>query len=171
MSGPHFSPLTLVWLAAALLGAGCKRDVEQVPATIASQAPDRLEPGEPLLGTPRVFGLDVPDGLRVVARYSKSVHLSGPLPLTAVVDVIQRQLEPTLMEFTPKRAVWERVVAKTDASRRLMRIEVTREGPATRVLVTDVTAPKPTQGLSESERWERAGRNPDGTLKDPSQML
>ncbi len=75
------------------------------------------------------------------------------------------------MEFTPKRAVWERVVAKTDASRRLMRIEVTREGAATRVLVTDVTAPKPTQGLSESERWERAGRNLDGTVKDPSQML
>lgn len=170
MSRSLIAQLTQVSLFAALLGVGCKREVEVTPTT-TSQTPDRLAPGEAVLGTPRVFGLDIPDGLRVVARYAKNVHLSGPLPLAAVVEAIQGQLEPTLLELTPRRAVWERVVAKTDASRRLMRIEVTRDGPTTRVQITDVTAPKPVQGLSEAERWERAGRNPDGTVKDPSQML
>jgi hypothetical protein len=162
---------SLAAFAACVASIGCKRDNTDDILAAASQTPDRLEPGEPLVGTPRVLGLDVPDGLRVVAHYDKSVHLSGPLPLSAAVDAIQRQLEPTLLELTPKRAFWERVVAKGDTNKRLLRIEITRDGPTTRVHLSEVTAPKPTHGLSDEERWERAGRNPDGTLKNPSQLL
>jgi hypothetical protein len=164
-------PIAAFVLLVLICGLGCKRRVEQPPLAATSDTPDRLEPGEPMVGTPRVFGLDVPDGLRVVATYYKSVHLSGPLPVPATVEALQRQLEPTVMEFTPTRAVWERVFAKNDTSRTLMRIEITREGSTTRVHVADITPTKAPEGLSEAERWERAGRNPDGTLKNPSEML
>lgn len=156
---------------ALAFGSACQRHAETDEPSTSSQTPDRLESGEPMIGTPRVLALDVPDGLRVVAQYHKTVHLSGSLPLSAAVEAIQRQLEPALMEFTPKRALWERALVKGEPSQRVLRIEVTREGPITRVQVSDVTGPKPIEGLSDAERWQQAGRNPDGTLKDPSQLL
>lgn len=158
-------------LLALGLGIACKRQTDTEAPFASSQTPDRLESGEPMIGTPRVFSLDVPDGLRIVAQYHKNVHLSGSLSLASAVEAIQRQLEPALMEFTPKRALWERALVKGEPSQRVLRIEVTREGTMTRVQISDVTGPPPIEGLSDAERWQQAGRNPDGSLKDPSQML
>lgn len=124
-----------------------------------------------MVGTPRVFGLDIPDGLRIVARFSKSVHLAGTLPLAAAIEAFQRQLEPSLMEFTPQHATWERVLVKNDESRRVLRIQISRDGATTRMQIAEVTPAPPANGLSDTQLWERAGRNPDGTPKDQSQLL
>lgn len=157
-----------------LLAAACSRgntDAAPAPRASESVAPDRLAPDEPLVGTGHVWGIRVPDGLRVGAEFPRVVHLSGARSLVAVTEAFRQQLVTNEIEVTPTRTVIEQAYVKGATQRRLLRIEAASEGILTHVAITDITpVPVPT-GLSESERWERAGRNPDGTVKNPSQVL
>lgn len=164
----HVQSLVLVSLALA-----CSRQVEQ-PAgasTAAAVAPDRLAPSEPLIGAAHVWGLRVPDGLTVAAQYPKTVYLSGSRPLLAVTEALREQLLASQVEVTPTRMVFERAYVKGASERRLLRVEALTEGILTRVNLTDITPTPATTGLNQAEQWERAGRNPDGTVKNPSQVL
>jgi hypothetical protein len=38
------------------------------------------------------------------------------------------------------------------------------------VTIRDITPPPLTPGLTEEQRWEQVGLNPDGTLKDRLQL-
>jgi hypothetical protein len=67
--------------------------------------------------------------------------------------------------------VFPRVFVKGDKQKRIYRIEIHRARNLTTVNLRDITPPKVPQGLTEEERWERAGRNPDGSLKDPLKAL
>lgn len=168
MSAARWSrSLTLLVFAAA-----CRKPAEEAPAPPApTVAPDRLAPEEPLIGTPQVWGLRVPDGLRVSSEFARTVHLSGSRSLAAVTEALRQQLLTSEFEVTPTRTVIARAYVKGATQRRLLRIEAVSEGVLTRVVITDITPPPVPSGLSEAERWERAGRNPDGTVKDPSQVL
>lgn len=156
-----------------LLAASCSRQATEPPPGPAAStvAADRLAQEEPLIGTVQVWGIRVPDGLVVSSEFARTVHLSGSRPLAAVTEALRQQLLTNEIEVTPTRTVIAQAYVKGAVERRLLRIEALTEGVLTRVNITDITpAPAPT-GLSEAERWERAGRNPDGTVKDPSQVL
>lgn len=157
-----------------MFAAACSRSTpDSAPAPRASEgvAPDRLAPEEPLIGTGHVWGIRVPDGLRVGAEFPRTVHLSGARPLVAVTEALRQQLLTNEIEVTPTRTVIAQAYVRSVSQKRLLRIEAVSEGVLTHVVITDITpAPVPT-GLSEEERWERAGRNPDGTVKKPSQVL
>jgi hypothetical protein len=107
----------------------------------------------------------------VSSELPRVVHLSGSRPLAAVTEALRQQLQTNEIEVTPTRTVIERAYVKGVAVRRLLRVEALSEGVLTRVNITDITPVPVPSGLSEAERWERAGRNPDGTVKDPSQVL
>lgn len=151
----------------------CARSSGDSPVALPSDtvSADRLAPTEPLIGTPQVWGLRVPDGMRVGAEYARNVHLSGSRPLPAVMEAFRTQLLTNEIEVTPTRIVIASAYVKGAADKRLLRIEALSEGVLTRVNITDITPPPVPKGLSEAERWERAGRNPDGTVKNPSQVL
>lgn len=159
-------------LTLVVLAVGCREPAESTPGpSLPTVAPDRLAPEEPLIGTPQVWGLRVPDGLRVSSQFARTVHLSGSRSLSAVTEALRQQLLTSELEVTPTRTVIARAYVKGATERRLLHIEAISEGVLTRVNITDVTPPPVPSGLSEAERWERAGRNPDGTVKDPSQVL
>jgi hypothetical protein len=54
---------------------------------------------------------------------------------------------------------------------RIYRIDVLPEFRSTRLVLTDVTPPPPpAPGLSDRERWRRAGFSPDGRPLKPKQL-
>lgn len=171
--GQHNRTVGLV-TAVMFLSLGCSRSAVEQPEITSpsvSATPDRLLPTEPLIGAAHVWGMRVPDGLVVGAEYAKSVYLSGARPLSVVLEGLQDQLVTSHVELTPTRAVIDRAYVKGDATKRLVRVELQTTGLVTRVHIADITPPPVATGLSEAQQWERAGRNPDGTLKDPRQAL
>lgn len=158
---------SLLWAVTA-----CSKSNRDEPLLAASSvSPDRLAPEEPLIGSQYVWNVRVPDGMTIASQYPRKVHLTGSRPLTAVMEALREQLVTSHVEVTPQRAVFERAYAKGDNSRRLLRVEVLTEGVFTRVYFSDITPEPAPSGLSERELWERAGYNPDGTVKNPSQVL
>lgn len=150
----------------------CSNSKSEEPRLLASSvAPDRLAPGEPLIGSQYVWNVRVPDGMSIASQYPRKVHLTGSRPLTAVMEALREQLVTSHVEVTPQRVVFERAYAKLDTSKKLLRVEVLTEGVFTRVYLSDITPEPAPSGLSERELWERAGYNPDGTVKNPSQVL
>lgn len=165
--------LTLLPLTAmSVTTLSCSKEPIEAPVELTpSVAPDRLAPGEPLIGSQQVWGLRVPDGMTIASQYARKVHLTGSRPLTAVVEALREQVTTSHIEVTPTRIVIARAYAKDVSERKLLRIEALIEGAQTRVYISDITPEPVPSGMSAAESWERAGRNPDGTIKNPSQVL
>jgi hypothetical protein len=150
-----------------LIHISCQRKPPPAEVEAIVTTPDRLQPEESLPETQRVFGIEVPRGLRLVSDFGDRASLIGPLPLAEAISYFSQQVESTPIEVANERAVFARVRLKADRTRHEYRIELTRRRHDTFVLVADVTPPPVTQGLDEKARWEQAGRKPDGTLIDP----
>lgn len=162
------SPPALLILA-SVVSWTCQQKADDVPDQgLASTAPspDRIAPEEALIGAEMVMGLRVPEGLRIAARYTQSAQLTGHVPLNVVVETLRKQVLTSHIEITPSRALFARVHVQGDPRRRLLRIEIVRHHNLTRVYISDITPTPVVEGLDTSQRWERAGRNPDGTVKD-----
>jgi hypothetical protein len=145
---------------------GCKRESRQQPSSVASPPSDRLGPTETLPGRPTVFGIEVPLGMEVSANLGDVVHLSGRSSVAQLVAYFRKHVAVANIELTEHGAVFPRAYINDDPKKRLYRIDIKREGNGSLVRMRDVTPTPAVQGLSESERWQRAGLNPDGSLKD-----
>jgi hypothetical protein len=126
-----------------------------------------LQAGETLPGREQVFGIEVPRGMRVASRFNDVVQLSGHAAPEAVANHFRDHVLAQHVEVGANQTVFPRVFIKGDQSKRLYRIEIAHAQNRTTVNMRDITPPPVTEGLTEAERWERAGRNPDGTVKDP----
>jgi hypothetical protein len=171
--GTHFrvALLTTAACIATLPGCNCERDerntlVPNLPAT----ATDRLLPNEELPGRPRVFGIEVPEGMRVAARFPDVVQLTGKVRLDAVTRYFQTQVLSDRVQLGKGRATFPAVTLKSDQRKRVYRIEIVSDRGTTKVQMRDITPPPVIEGLSEKERWERAGLNADGSIKDRLKM-
>lgn len=168
----HHTSFLFAFVTVSLDLVGCsKPETEPVMELAGTVAPDRLAPQEPLIGTQRVWGLRVPDGMTISSQFPRKVHLSGSRSLTSVMEALREQVSASHAEVTPSRFVFERAAIQSEGERKLLRIEALTDGPLTRVYISDITPPPVPSGLSEAEMWERAGYNPDGTIKNPSQVL
>lgn len=159
--------LSVFWLGGAL---GCHKEQPQPLESAPSTPVDRLAPQETLPDVERVFGIELPHGMRVTSNFGDLALVNGPTPVNRVAEHLRPQLVASHVELGANSAVFPKVRVKGDASRRLLRIEIRRRQHLTILRLRDVTPAPVTHGLSEAERWERAGRNPDGTLKDRSQV-
>ncbi len=155
-----------LWIG--LLLFGCRH--HQVPTAVTSndagvpqQAVDRLLPGE--LGQSKllVFGFPIPQGMNVERRYADSVHLVGPISPTALTAYVRAHAATGPAELIGSRKVFSKIHIRGGDPSRLYNIEIDDSGAARRLIVTDVTPPPLEPGLSDEERWRRAGYNPDGT--------
>jgi hypothetical protein len=145
---------------------GCEAPAAE-PAPIAEAvAPDRLTKEETLPGRSKVFGIEVPQGLSVAAEFDNVAHLTGHVKVEAVLGALRKQLVTSHVELGNQRATIPSAYVKDDASKRVYRVEIVSERGVTNVRIQDITPPPVAEGLNEEERWERAGRNPDGTIKD-----
>jgi hypothetical protein len=128
---------------------------------------DRLQGDEVLPGREMIFGIEVPRGLRIAARFADSAQLTGQGEPEAVANHFRGHVLAEHVEIGANRTIFPRVYVKGDKKKRIYRIEIHRSRNLTTVNIRDITPPPVPQGLSEKERWERAGRSPDGSLKDP----
>jgi hypothetical protein len=161
--------LTSAALSAALcLAVGCKRS--PTSAAVASAAPssappvDRLGPGELPPGTEAIFGLVLPQGLTLRGVFPGVAHAVGPLMLEDVSNYVRARVDAKRVELGAAGTVFPAVHLTGGDPSRLYRIEVNPRGLSTELVIRDVTPPPPPPpGLSDAERWKRAGYNPDGT--------
>lgn len=168
-------------LSCALLvtfaGAGCRRSSEAVedltpPAPNESaKALDRLLPGELRPGEEEAFGLLLPHGMRVIGRFDRTVHAAGNLKPEDVANYVRDRVVVDRVELGAASTLFPNARIKNAPPSKRFLIEVVSAAPARTVLkVRDITPPPPTQGLSEAERWKRAGLRPDGRLAEPETM-
>jgi hypothetical protein len=162
------SALTSAALIAALcLAVGCKRSPS--PAAGASAAPsappvDRLGPGELPPGTEVIYGLVLPRGLALRGVFPEVAHAFGPLTLEDVSNYVRARVDVQRVELGAVGTVFPAVHLTGGDPSRLYRIEVNPRGLNTELVIRDVTPPPPPPpGLTDAERWKRAGYNPDGT--------
>lgn len=155
-------------LCAALVSvAGCKRSRAPAPASASASAAlplDRLAPGELPPGTETIYGLVLPQGLALQGVFPGSAHAFGPVPFEDVSNYIRARVDAKRVELGAVGTVFPAVHLAGGDPARLYRIEVNPRGQNTELVIRDVTPPPPPPpGLSDAERWKRAGYNPDGT--------
>ena len=163
--------VTLLLLSIAQLACS-KRETGELdlpsvqPSSSSKTSADRLTPGELPPGTEKAFGLILPRGLRVERAYKNAVHARGRLRAEEVANYIRKRVLTSHVEVGAARSVFPKVRIKAGDVSKLYRIEVTRQRAETLVVVKDVTPPAVTKGLSDAERWKRAGLTPDGKPLD-----
>lgn len=165
----------------ALLGvalASCQAK-EQAPTSAPSASTvkaavkkpvDRLAPGELAPGEGEVFGIPVPKGMRIVGKFKRSALLVGEVRADAVANYVRDYVETRHVEIGAARTVFPAVRVKGGAPDRAYRIEVVPNRLETRLSIRDITPPPKVQGLTDAERWRRAGFTPDGKPLDPKKL-
>lgn len=166
----HFSTTALVALALPL-ASGCKKEaapavVQAAASAAASSAPlDRLAPGELPAGEDNLFGLKMPRGMTVQGRLKDTGLAYGELEPESVANYVRTRVEVDRVEIGAARTIFPAVRIHGAPPDRTYRIDVLRDGAGTRLIVQDLTPeppPEPPPGLSDAERWKRAGFSPDG---------
>jgi hypothetical protein len=181
-AAPHTPSPARAWLAAVLGmcllcqlsgSLGCRtRQQPEVSSELASEvsAPDRLKPDERLPEAETAFGLPIPPGMRLTRHFDDSAYFSGPVELQSALEHVRSHVQAQDVELMGRSAIFARAYINGDALQRLFRIEVTPLANGSQVYLKNITPQAATRGLSETEKWSRAGRNPDGTPLDPNQM-
>ncbi len=161
-------------LVLALGLGGCEGEPEIVgpgaPLPSAPRPLDRLAPGELSQGKAEAFGFIAPREMRLERRYPDAAHFTGNLRPEAVANYVRERVLVAHVEVGAARTLFPKVTIKGGTPGRVHRIEVVGDGPVTRLVIHDVTPPPTTQGLSEADRWKRAGMTPDGKLLNPKQV-
>lgn len=163
-----------VLVALVCLGA-CESDqvmpAGTLKATGSAQKPiDRLAPGELGEGKADAFGLTLPRELVIDARFPEAVHASGPVTPEALANYVRTRVDVAHVEIGAARTVFPRARIKAGAAEKTYRIEVVPDGARTRLVVRDITPAPTIQGISEEERWRRAGMKPNGELIAPNKQ-
>ena len=127
---------------------------------------DRLTRSETLPGRALVFGIEIPRWLKVTLQHSKVAQLSGHRSLEDVTRYFQRHVSAAHIEAIGRRVVFPKAFVNALGSKRLFRIEIAEQDRLVSVRISEITPPRVTRGLSEKERWKRAGRNSDGSQQN-----
>lgn len=155
----------------------CDEAPRQTSEAVASASqtpttPDRLAPGELAEGKAELFGLRLPRELSVEARFPHSAYASGKISAERLSDYVSKRVVVPRVELAGSRTVFPKARIKgVDAGRRF-RIEVVPLGHRSKLTVQWLNPPKPpgAPGLSEAERWKRAGLTPDGRQLNPQEL-
>jgi hypothetical protein len=153
---------------------GCSTDtakpIEGAPSASARKPLDRLAPGELMPGTAEAFGFIAPKQLRLERRFPGEAHFVGQASAEAVANYVRERVSVERVEVGVARTVFPKVIIKGGDPNKHYRIEVVRDGPLSRIMIRDITVPAAPEGLSEEERWTRAGMRPDGKPLDPKKL-
>ncbi len=154
---------------------GCDDKEPQMPeshpeeAPPAPETPDRLPPGELLEGTERIYDFPVPRRMKIDAKFADRAHLLGEVGQRQLSDYVRKRVLTRHVQVEGRRYIFPKVRIRGGGPD-LFRMEIVKEGAQTRLIITEIEKKKPLQGLTEAERWERAGMRPDGSLIDPQNL-
>lgn len=135
-------------------------------ASSAAPVPaDHLLPGELPEGKEIAYGLALPRGFVVDQRFEDAVHASGNGSPEHVSAFVRRRIQVSTVEVGPARTIFAAARSKTGVP---ITVEITDRDNRVELVVRDLTPPPVVPGLSEEERWRRAGLRPNGQPLDPN---
>lgn len=165
--------LAIAGSAALTLGACRKGEdpVDEAPLPSPSEeavapAADQLRPGELAEGNETAFGLVVPRDLHVVRRFRESTVAVGEPAAELVSNYVRDRVNTSTVEIGPARTVFMNARVRGEEDGKLLRIEVIQQRTRTELVVKDLTKEPIEPGLTEEERWEKAGLSPSGKQLD-----
>jgi hypothetical protein len=164
-------PRVKALLLCALACASCSRSGDETgaqppaPASAPDVPRDTTKPGEIAEGTEQAFGLLLPRDMVVTARLPDAVYATGNLPLVPLTNYVRERLLSQRVDTGPEKTVFAGAAIKADPTRRV-EVEVLSRRGKVQVVVRDRTPPPQVPGLSEEERWRRAGLTPKGKVID-----
>ncbi len=180
MTDRRSSVVALGLAVATLAAAGCRKKpppdpTAGDPGALATAAPrpsaapaDRTAPDELAEGTDVAFGLKLPRGMLIQARFTDLLMAKGVVPADKVTNYIRQRVDvtPEHVVTGPAKTIFSKVAIKASPGR-LYGIEVVSTGTFTEVEVRDVTPPLVPKGASEEDLWRKSGLRPDGSQIDP----
>jgi hypothetical protein len=160
--------------SALLIALGCgKKEPPKptLPPTPSASAPsaDRLLPGELAEGRERAMGLAVPRDMTLLRVFDDSAVARGRVAADAVSNYVRSRVDSTTAEIGAARTVFPRAHVKGQPPDKVVRIEVVRNIDSTELLLRDLTPHPVEPGLSEDQRWRKAGVVP-GKPFDPNAL-
>ncbi len=149
-------------LVALAFAVGCQDDPPALAPSGVGRVPiDTLAPGEIAEGNEIAFGLRLPRDMRVTSRQARAVFALGRVHFEDVSNFVRDRVEATQIDTGPARTRFIEAVPLRDKSRAVdIEVLVTRRG--TELVVRDRTRVPAEPGLSDEERWRRAGLQPNG---------
>lgn len=168
--------VTLFLVGLGMGASACRDDAPVVPpavATAGSARPlvkpvDRLAPGELAEGEQAAFGFKAPRELKLNATFPDSAHFSGQVEPLALATYVRERVSTMRMEVADTRTTFEHARILAGDPKRTYRFDILAHNAVeTRLIVHDITPPPSVVGLSEAERWSRAGMKANGELTDP----
>lgn len=166
--------LTLV-LVAALAASGCRSKEREAPAPSpsATRAPDRLTEGEIPEGRERAFTLPLPLHSAIKARFGRSIHIASPHTREELSRFVLARIKDGKTSTAGNTTQYEKVLVSKDPSKTLsihIRSAALGGEYKSQMVVEDVTPMPEEPGLTDADRWRKAGLTPEGKLIDPKHM-
>jgi hypothetical protein len=132
---------------------------------------DHLATGELPPGAANAYGLVLPHGMKLVAKFSRKAEAIGPLRPEDVANYVRQRVTATRVELGAVGTVFPVVQVKGGDPSKTLRIEVVPLGDYTKVIVSDITLPTERVAIDPNEtdemRWRKAGYSTkDGKLID-----
>lgn len=161
----------------ALGASGCKAK-EPPPAPSpppsARPSPDRLAKGEIAEGRERAFTLPLPVHSEVKARFQRSIHVASPHTHEELSNFVRVRIKEGKTSMGASETRFDSVVVTKDPSKTLT-IEVRPAAIVggeyrSQIVVNDVTPAPEEPGLTDADRWRKAGMSPDGKLLNRDQL-
>jgi hypothetical protein len=170
----HPRKVSLGALVVAVACLACSREKEAPPLPPPAREPprgaDRLLPGEIGEGPERAFGFVLPRDVHVDRRFKDEVDARGTVSPESVSDYVRRRVEHARVEIGAARTVFAHAHVKGEPDGTQVRIDIIRDPNDTLLVVANTTPPPVEPGLTEAERWKKAGLSPDGKVVDPAQL-
>lgn len=174
MTAPRSPWIALFALTCAAFG--CRSEAEPSPAPAGSSSAaaakppiDRLAPGELSPGSDVAFGLPVPRGMKLTHKFHDLAYIEGHVQREALIQFVKERVVAARVELAANAVLFPRVVIEGQPDR-IYDIEVVSHHGRSRLTIRDVTPIPAPQGLSEAQRWERAGLSPSGELLHKDQL-
>lgn len=167
----------VIGLAGCLLGStGCDHrsdlDGPAPSASLVPKTPDRLAPGELAEGKSDLFGLKLPIGMKTEANFPTSGQASGRVSVEQLTNYLRQRLDVARVELAGSHTVFDKAAIRGAPPDRRFRVEIVPKGRDTKLVVEWLNPKKPpaAKGISEQERWKRAGLGPDGKMLNPQEL-
>ncbi len=165
----------LALLAGLAVVSACKRTPppEQAPAPTASAPVDHLAKGELPEGKGRAFTLPLPLRSEVRATFDKSVHVASTHSREDLANFVRARVKDGNTVTGASETRFDGVHVKADPTKTLT-IEI-RSAPIageyrSEMVINDVSGLPAEPGLTDEERWRKAGLTPQGKPLDPQHM-
>ena len=163
----------VVGTIAIVVMSGCAQKNSPLPAPAASTsaAPtvDRLLPGELSEGTARALGLAVPREMHLERVFDDSAVARGHVDPEPLANYVRRRVDVATVEIGAARTLFPKAHVRGQPDAKLVRIEVVRDNDSSLLIVHDITPHPVVPGLSDDERWRKAGVIPGQPL-DPNAL-